>query len=64
MKNTASIWYLLKPQFKRLWSGQLIYIGLNGWGIQIDIRGINSIDDLVDSMRYPKTWHILRRFRK
>ena len=50
MKNTVSIWWLLTPEFKRYWKGKIIYIGLRGWNIEIDLRGINNIKDFVRAL--------------
>lgn len=50
MKNTVSIWWLLTPEFKRYWNGKIIYIGLRGWNIEIDLRGINNIKDFVRAL--------------
>jgi len=44
--------------------GQIIDIGTRGWYLSIDLRGINSAEDFVDALKYPKVWHILKRFRK
>ena len=50
MKNTASIGWLLTPEIKRYWNGKIIYIGLRGWNIVIDFRGINNINDFVSTL--------------
>jgi hypothetical protein len=54
MKKTTSIWWLLHPEFDKLWSGKIIYIGLRGWNIELDFRGINNIYDLARELRNPK----------
>lgn len=63
MKNTTSFWWLMTPSFEKRWNGQLIYIGLNAFGIKLDFRGINNIQDFADALGKPNVWHILRRFR-
>lgn len=47
MKKTASIWWLLRPKFDRKYKGKIIYIGLRGWGLELDFRGINNIHDFI-----------------
>jgi hypothetical protein len=59
-----SIWYLLKPSFKKYWMGQLWYIGTNGFSLIIDFRGINTFEDFADALKYPKTWNILKKLKK
>jgi hypothetical protein len=58
-----SIWYLLKPQFKKYWMGQQWYIGLVGWHFILDFRGINNIHDFSDVLKHPNVWHILKKFK-
>lgn len=64
MKNTTSFWWLMTPKVERFWSGQLIYIGVRAFGVQLDFRGINNIQDFADALSYHKIWHILKRFKK
>ena len=64
MKNTTSFWWLMKPRIEKFWSGKLIYIGVNCFGIQLDFRGINNIQDFADALGRPEIWQILRKFRK
>ena len=59
-KRTIPIWYLLKPQFKKYWMGQLWNVGLNGWYFVIDFRKINNIQDFSDALKYPNVWRILK----
>lgn len=49
-KNTIPLWYLLIPTFKRMWHGELIYVGLVGWYIVLDFRGVNGPLDLVKAL--------------
>jgi len=51
MKNIVSIWWLLTPNFERRWNGKIIYIGLRGWYVEIDLRGINNIHDFVRALK-------------
>ena len=64
MKNTTSFWWLMTPKVERFWGGQLIHIGVRAFGVILDFRGINNIQDFADALSYPKIWHILRRFKK
>lgn len=64
MKNTTSFWWLMTPSVERRWNGQLIYIGVRAFGIQLDFRGINNIQDFSNSLGRPKIWYILRKFKK
>jgi len=54
MKNIVSIWWLLTPSFERYWGGKITYIGLRGWNIEIDTRGINNISDFAREMTREK----------
>ena len=53
----------MTPQIDKKWSGELIYIGVRAFGILLDFRGINNIQDFADALGRPKIWYILRRFR-
>lgn len=54
MKNTTSIWWLLMPELKRYWNGQILHIGLRGWNMIFDFRNINNMQNFVDALQYPK----------
>ncbi len=54
----------MTPSLERRWDGQLIYIGVRAFGIQLDFRGINNIQDLSNALGRPKIWYILRMFKK
>lgn len=64
MKNTTSFWWLMTPQIDKKWSGELIYIGVRAFGILLDFRGINTMEDFADALGRPKIWHILKRLKK
>lgn len=48
MKGCVSIWWLLTPNIQKLWNGKIIYIGLRGWFMSFDFRGMNNINDFID----------------
>lgn len=51
MKDTTSIWWLLKPIFEKLWMGKIIHVGLNGFYLELDFRGINTREDLLKELK-------------
>ena len=64
MIKTSSFWWLMTPKIERWWSGQLVYIGVRAFGVRLDFRGINTVQDFEDALGRPKIWHIIRKFRK
>lgn len=64
MKRTTSFWYLITPQIKRYWNGEIIHIGTKSFYMEIDLRGVNSMQDFADIMTHPKTWYIMRKFKR